>query len=199
MIFCSRKLRINCQEIACDDFEKKLAAFENVENVVILTTQNSFWDFFGRSKKFKANWTREIEPLDVKGFEGWYMLNETPIPVFQIHYTSSDEPVLILDKTNVGNIVQLSPLGKNGNPERVDGIFYMDIRAFSHDEELMNEYIANPPQWLQEGYKSDDERREYLRGYVLVEIFERFQYEAGNDFEGYILFTESDNASLFHP
>ena len=124
-----------------------------------------------------------------KDLPGWYHFNENKIPVFGGFYHRPDNPVLIVDKTTVGRIVQLSPLDENGNPERVEDIFYMDIRAFSHDEQLMNEYIANPTQRLRQEHKTDDERREYLRGQVLIEIFERFQYEAGNDFEGYILFT----------
>ena len=188
----------NCREIARDDFESTLAAFENAENVVMLATQNSFWNFFAESKNFKANWTGEIEPLDVKGFEGWYVLNGRKIPVFEIHCATSGEPILILDKTKVGKIVQLSPLLKNGNQDCVGGIFYMDIRAFSHDEKLMEQLIAESPSWLQEISQDAEAQSEYLCGRVLIEIFERFQYEASKDFEGYILFTQSDNASLLN-
>ena len=174
-----------CKKMDKEDFERTLAQFANVDDVVILTTQTSFWKFFSSLQNFE----HDRSSGNAQGFAGWYHFNKNKIPVFQVFRKIPNHPVLIVDKTTVGRIVQLSPLDENGNPERVDGIFYMDIRAFSHDEELMNEFIEDPPQWLQKEYKTDDERREHLRGRVLIEIFERFQYEASKDFEGYILFT----------
>ena len=183
-----------CKKIDKEDFEKTLAQFDNVDDIAILTKQGSFWKFFSSSQNFD----HDRSGGDAQGFLGWYHFNENKIPVFQVFCRRPDYPILIVDKTTIGKIVQLSPLAENGNPKRVDGILYMDIRAFSHNKQLMNEFIAKPPQWLQKEYKTDDERREHLRGKVLIEIFERFQYEASKDFKGYIFFTESDNASLLN-
>ena len=127
-----------------------------------------------------------------KGFAGWYDFNKNKIPVFKGFYHRYDNPpVLIVDKTTVGRIVQLSPFYGNGTKKSaLMDIFYMDIRAFSHDEQLMNQFIARPAAVVAaKNTESDDERREHLRERVLVEIFERFQYEASKDFEGYIFFT----------
>ena len=87
----------------------------------------------------------------------------------------------------MGQLVQLLPLNEGEEAKSVEDIFYMDIQAFSENEELMNEFIKKPPEWLQK-IGDEQKQREHLRERVRIQIFERFEYIKSDDFEGYKLF-----------
>jgi hypothetical protein len=92
-----------------------------------------------------------------------------------------------LNKSKIGKLVQLSPLNEGEKEESIEDIFYMDIQSFSENKKLMEEFVKEPPEWLQ---KIGDEQKqhEHLRERVRIQIFERFEYKKPEDFEGYKLF-----------
>jgi len=177
----------DCKEIKKEEFETTLAKIGNPDNIVIFATNIAFWRFFEDSKKFKPKWHRGIEQLEVKGFGGWYDFNGKSIPVFETYHRKIDKQILILNKSKVGQLVQLSPLNEGEKEESVEGIFYMDIQAFSENKELMEEFIKKPPEWLKK-IGDEQKQREHLRERVRIQIFERFEYNKPKDFEGYKLF-----------
>jgi len=177
----------DCKEITKEEFETTLAKIENQDDIVIFATNIAFWRFFEDSKNFKPKWHRDIKQLEIKGFGGWYEFNGQSIPVFETYHRKIDKQILILNKSKVGQFVQLSPLNKGEAKESVEDIFYMDIQAFSENEELMEGFIKKPPEWLQE-VGDEQKQREHLRERVRIQIFERFEYKKPEDFEGYKLF-----------
>lgn len=177
----------DCKEITKEEFEATLAKIENPDDIVIFATNIAFWRFFEDSKSFKPKWHRDIKQLEVKGFGGWYDFNEKSIPVFETYHRKVDKQILILNKSKIGKLVQLSPLNAGEKEESIEDIFYMDIRAFSENEELMEEFIKKPPEWLQK-IGDEQKQREHLRERVRIQIFERFEYKKTEDFEGYKLF-----------
>lgn len=181
----------DCTEISKEDFEATLAKIENPDDIVIFATNIAFWRFFEDSKNFKPKWHRDIKQLEVKGFGGWYDFNGKSIPVFETYHQKIDKQILILNKAKMGQLVQLSPLNEGEETESVEDIFYMDIQAFSENEELMNEFIKKPPEWLQK-IGDEQKQREHLRERVRIQIFERFKYEKPEDFEGYKLLLKED-------
>ena len=98
---------------------------------------------------------------------------------------------MVLNKSTIGKLVQLSPLTKEEKEESVEDIFYMDMQAFSENDELMEEFIKKPPEWLKQ-IGDEQKQREHLRERVRIQIFERFEYEKPEDFEGYKLFLKED-------
>lgn len=176
----------DCTEISKEDFEATLAKIENTDDIVIFATNIAFWRFFEDSKNFKPKWHRDIKQLDIKGFGGRYELNGQSIPVFETYHRKIDKQILILNKSKVGRLIQLLPLNKGEKEESVEDIFYIDIQAFSENEELMKEFIKKPPEWLQK-IGDEQKQREHLRERVRIQIFERFEYNKPEDFEGYKL------------
>lgn len=181
----------NCKEIRKDEFEATLAKIENPDDIVIFATNIAFWRFFEDSTNFKQKWHRDIKQLDIKGFGGWYDFNSKSIPVFETYHRKIDKQILILNKSKIGQLVQLSPLNEGEKEESIEDIFYMDIQAFSENTELMEEFIKKPPEWLQK-IGDEQKQREHLRERVRIQIFERFEYNKPEDFEGYKLFLKED-------
>ncbi len=176
----------DCTEISKEDFETTLAKIENPDDIVIFATNIAFWRFFEDSKNFKPKWHRDIKQLYMKCFGGWYEFNGQLIPVFETSHRKIDKQILILNKSKVGRLVQLLPLNEDEKKESVEDIFYMDIQAFSENEELMNEFIKKPPEWLQR-IGDEQKQREHLLERVRIQIFERFEYNKPENFEGYKL------------
>lgn len=181
----------DCKEINKEEFEATLAKIENIDNIVIFATNIAFWRFFEDSKSFKPKWHRDIKQLDIKGFGGWYDFNGKSIPVFETYHRKIDKQILILNKSKIGQLVQLSPLNEGEKKESIEDIFYMDVQAFSENEELMEEFIKKPPEWLQK-IGDEQKQREHLRERVRIQIFERFEYNKPEDFEGYKLFLKEE-------
>jgi len=176
----------DCQEISREDFEGMLLKFKNPKDIVILATNIAFWRFFEDSKKFKPKWYRNVKQLEVKGFGGWYDFDGQLIPVFETYHHKIKKQVLILNKNKIGGLIQLSPLNEGEDKNLVKDIFYINVQAFSENNDLMEQFIKKPPEWLKK-IGSEQEQREHLQERVLIHIFERFEYNKPKDFEGYKL------------
>jgi len=177
----------DCKEIGKKDFEGTLSKFENPDNIVIFVTDSiGFWQYFEDSKNFRPKWHRATEQLEIKAFGGWYDFNGHSIPVFETYYGRIDKQILIFDKAKIGQLIQLSPLNEEEDPSSVEDIFYIDIKAFSKDTQLMEEFIKNPPGWLKK-IGDEQKQREYLQERVHIQILERFEYSKPEHFEGYKL------------
>lgn len=181
----------DCEEVVKSDFELTLSKIKNKDDVVLLATNMAFWRFFEDSKKFMPKWHRDAVQINVKGFAGWYDFNGQQIPVFEIYHRDVSKRVLILDKTKIGKLVQLSPLDKSENSEDIEGIFYIDIQEFSGNVDLMKEIMSNPPKWLNE-IGDEIKQREYLEERVRIKIFERFEFKKSEKFKGYKLLLTED-------
>jgi len=176
-----------CQQITKKDFENMLLKFKNPKDIVIFTTNIAFWLFFKNSKNFKPKWYRDVKQLEVKGFGGWYNFNGQLIPVFETYHHKIVNQVLILNKNKIGKLVQLSPLNEGEDGNLIKDIFYINVQAFSENNDLMEQFIKKPPEWLKK-IGGEQKQREHLQERVLIHIFERFEYNKPKDFEGYKLF-----------
>lgn len=173
-----------CKEISKEDFEEILSKFKNPKDIVIFATNITFWRFFENSKSFKPKWYRDVKQLEVKGFGGWYDFNGQLIPVFETYHRKIEKQVLILNKNKIGKLIQLSPLNKGEDKNLVKDIFYINVQAFSENNNLMEQFIKKPPEWLKK-IGNEQKQREHLQERVLIHIFERFEYNKPKDFEGY--------------
>lgn len=176
----------DCKEISKDEFESTLSKFKNPDNIVIFATNIAFWRFFEDSKNFKSKWYRDIKQLDIKGFGGWYEFKGKLIPIFETYHQKVEKQILILNKNKIGHLIQLSPLNEGEDERLIKDIFYINIQAFSENPDLTEQFIKKPPEWLKK-IGSEQKQREYLQERVLIHIFERFEYNKPEDFEGYKL------------
>ena len=65
-------------------------------------------------------------------------------------------------------------------------IFFIRVQAFSQDEILTQSLLKETPKWLSE-IGTEDEQKRYLQKKVLLQIFERFEFQKHDNFVGYIL------------
>jgi hypothetical protein len=173
----------HCIQISSSELEGALKKFENPKEIVILASANpGFW-FFKDSQNFKPKWQKGISQIEIKGFAGWYDIEGETIPVFDIGLPANKQ-MLILDRSRMGKLIQLSPLNKGENKILLRDIFYINIRAFSDDQNLINEYIEKSIEWLKK-VGNEERQREYLQERALIEIFERFEYNQTQDKIGY--------------
>jgi len=176
----------NCTEISEGRFAEKLEDFEDSSKIIILATNMTLYKFFGPSRNFKSKRLENAQQLDVKGFAGWYQLGEKSIPVFEVFQGGKSNNILILDTSKLGRLIQYSPLKEGEEEKLLITSWYMNVKAFSEDQNLMNKFIENPPEWLQK-VGNEKEQKDHLQKLVLVRIFERFAYEKSEDFRGYLV------------
>lgn len=180
------KIIENCIEIKEGEFEEKLSNFKDLSDVIIFATNVALYRFFENSKNFKPKWYKEITQLDVNGFAGWYEFKGQSIPIFKTFHRNRANQILILNKSKLGRLIQYSPLNEGEDEGLLKDIFYVNVQAFSEDSGLLDSFLKKPPEWLQ---KIGDEKKqkEYLLERVLIHIFERFEYDKPEKFEGYLL------------
>lgn len=176
----------DCEQIDIEDFETTLAKFKNPNDIIIFATDVVLWKFFEPSQNFKPKWRSDTNQLEITSFSGWYEFRGKSIPVFETNHRKIDNQILILSKSKIGRLIQLSPLNKD-EKGKVDYIFYINIQAFSENTELLEKFIQKPPQWLQ-SIKSKQKQSEYLQQRVRIQIFEKLEYNKPDDFKGYKLF-----------
>lgn len=174
----------DAQEIDKSAINSTLEEAENIDNIFMIANSIAMVRFFEDSSDFEPYYHPGTKKLEVKSFNGYFKFKDKKIPVFQVHHNKVDRQVLILDRSKIGELVQRAPLNANENSDLVKDIFYMNIGAFSEDEELMNELISNPPDWLS-AVGDSDAQREHLKERVLIKILERFKFIKSSDFKAY--------------
>lgn len=180
------KISAECKEIQKDEFVPTLEKFKNPDNIIIFTTSIGIYRFFEESNRYVPKWKKGTEQITVGSFIGWYEFKQLLIPVFHTFHHRINKQILILDKTKIGKLIQLTPLTDEDDANKLKDIFYINIQAFSEDEKLMQEFLKNPPVWLR-NYGEESKQKEMLLERVLVQIFEKFEYKKSDDFEGYRL------------
>jgi hypothetical protein len=91
---------------------------------------------------------------------------------------------LILNKSGLGRLIQYRPLDEGEDERFLNDIFYINVQAFSENPNLTDGLLKNPPEWLKK-IGDEETQREHLKERVLIHIFERFEYEKSDKFEGY--------------
>ncbi len=164
----------HCEEGVPEDFESLVDKITG--DIIVFAAGRAIWGFLEKRPDFRSKWRSGVDQLAAKGFSGWYDSGGKSIPVFDFGIPTVDGLILILNKSRLGRLIQLNPLEEGDHDECLKDVFYMNIRAFSENPELMEEFVANPPQWLKE-MGDESWRREYLKEKVLVGIRERLGYD----------------------
>jgi hypothetical protein len=173
-----------CQEIRGENFEQALGRFVNLPDVIIFVANIALHRYFENSESFKPKWYRDTRQLDIRGFQGWYEYKGQPIPIFETYRRGIGREILILNKSRLGKLVQYSPLDEGEKERFIKDIFYINVQAFSENPDLMDSLIKKAPEWLK-NIGDEGKQREHLQERVLIHIFERFEYQISDGFEGY--------------
>jgi len=187
-LYIIENIASHCTEIEAGNLEKIIEKFNNLSNVIIIAKNISVREAF-ESKKFKSRWNSDITPIETRGFEGWYKTNTQNVPVFQRYFVNNNKKIILaLDVSKLGKFIQYSPIAKEKTEEFRKDIFYINVQAFSENQKLMEEFLESPN--LLHGLVDIGDKaqqREYLEEKVLIKIFEQFEFERHEEFEGYLI------------
>lgn len=168
----------NCNVSTIDSLE---ASIRNDPNVIIVSTFPGIYRSIEDSDKYVPKWAPNIADVpkidnnEIKGFQGWYKLDDNYIPIFYAWNRDLEKGLLVLNKDNIGQFIQYSPFDADADRAAIKDIFYFYIKAFSEDEILLNRFLVEQPEWLKQ-MGNEEARKEYLKERVLLKVYERFEY-----------------------
>ena len=148
-------------------------------NVIIVTNAAYLdWELHG-DPLLTPFWADDCQcKSDLPGFEGEYMPAGTDlrIPVYALRLPNERSTILVANIPHFGALVQYPPYDNATEKEDVIGRFVMRIIDLNANSDERQRFLDSPPQWLTE----KDNRETYLRGRVLINIWERFEFEVRN-------------------
>ncbi len=180
-----KKIIESCERLDRLDFQSVFAKFENKKDMLILLVNSSSFSVFREEEGFRYQNSRKDKRLS-----GVFQFQGVEIPIYQFFQVDADKQIIILDKNILSKLIQYSPLEEGENEELIKEIFFMDIQSFGENEDLMNEMLENPPDWLQEN-RDREAQRLYLEERVLVKVQECFELILSDDYQGYNILTDN--------
>ncbi len=193
-----------CSKISIDEIGERIEKFNNINDVVMLATFSAIFELFEipKDKRYKQNPNR-INNLfsdkpDDKTIDslciGYFNFNGTEIPIYKTGDTRIvQNQILILDKTKTGSLIQYIPLFPNEDKSLIADGFLINILDLANPnnkpdiKSMIESFIKNPFGELK-NIENEEERRNYLKGLALIQIYERFEFTKANDFIGYRLY-----------
>jgi hypothetical protein len=113
---------------------------------------------------------------EINGYGGYYEYEKSIIPVFEIGYPSEErDEFMVVDFSKAGKLKNLNPAGKETKEGDTLENLSISVQAFMDNDELMNEYISEPPKWLTSVSASQEEQRLYLMKRVAIRVFTRYK------------------------
>jgi len=164
-----------------DKINEHLAHDTSKDSILIGTNMRFPFEVFGNEKEFIPAWQQEKkeEWWDITGFAGYYKGHE----VFNNYDRTGWKSFRILNKNSLGNILQYFPI-KDAKKEEIIDIFYFTIEAYSENDEILKAILDKEPDWLKQ-YGDKEGQKGFLLKQVRIMIFESFDIEFDEKFEGY--------------
>jgi len=181
--FFLNELVQNCRTITSEEFDDILKNADIIDESVILAVNAHPILFFKDSANFKSK-AQITNYLNIKSFEGFYILHGQSIPVFEVYSADKGRYFLIVNKKSFGQLVQSSPLSKGEDEQLVIDIFYMDVQEVMQNRGLGEQFLKQPPEWLQK-VGDEKEQHEHLKTRAYVQILEKFEFRKSHNFKGY--------------
>ena len=142
--------------------------------------------YLKNSANYKPKWINKNNQLDINCFNGWFSFKYKDLPVFVINNNAFKKHILILNKTKMGKIIQYSPLKEEEDIGFKKDIFNINIEDLSTNQNALEKIISEKSDWLSE-IGTEEQQIEHLKEKALITIYEKFDYEKGDNFEGYNL------------
>lgn len=183
-----KKIQEKLTSLNKEEFNKKLADID-LTNTLIISLNGASWKFFEESKKSKdyiPKWQLQTKKMYPDEIAGIYEFKGQEIPVYEIYDGTKSKAVLVLNKKNLGKIVQYSPLDKDETEELRQDIFYMDVGLFADGSGQMQKFLDNPPDWLKE-IGDQESQKNHLKERVVIKIFERFEFQLDDNIQGFLI------------
>ena len=174
-----KKIIESCEHRDGMNFNSIFSEFRKKENILILLVNSASYFVFQGIEDYRYQNVRNN-----KWLTGIFEFKDVEIPIYEFFQINAEKKIIILDKSNVGKIVQYLPLEESDPDNLLRDIFSMEIYSFSENEDLLNEFLKSPPDWLKEKGNSESQRL-YLKERVSIKIEECFDLVLSNDFQGY--------------
>jgi hypothetical protein len=179
-----QKIRKHCVEHNEDEFFKTLETINDLSKSVIVGSWDTY-NFFRKHEAFIRQNSTRGQKFRMPGFIGVFNYKNFNIPIIQIAAERSNS-FLFLNLERIGKLIQYQPAGPDLKLENVQDIFNIAIDAYSENDEILNEILRNPPDWLKnEG--NEESQRSHLMERVLIFILEKFEFVKHAKFEGYAI------------
>ena len=180
-LFVFNAIRRHCKRITWAEWETTIQNV-NLQDYLMIVTDLSYQGIILKKAEFSPLWIQENQ-TDIDSQMGEYLQKSTKIPVIVLTDIKDEEGILIVDKTKLGHWNQYSPLNPGDDTALLKDYLYINVQAFSEKEDLLKEFLHNPPAWLRD-LGSSEKQKTYLLEHILVHIFERFEWIPGENFNG---------------
>ncbi|MBC8294976.1 MAG: hypothetical protein H8E55_04155 [Pelagibacterales bacterium] len=174
----------NCTETKTN-FKLFQETYENFSSPIILYINLPGYSASNHILQFKSKKDLETPNIDVRGLIGWSKIQNKYIPVFGLRHEDRKRRAIVLNASNMGKVEQFSPLELGDDSQFEKDDFFIQIRAYSEHQNLMEETLNSPPGWLKE-IGDLDTQKNYLRGKVLIDIRKKIIFNKGKEFQGYM-------------
>ncbi|TSC54872.1 MAG: Uncharacterized protein LiPW30_338 [Parcubacteria group bacterium LiPW_30] len=151
------------------------------------------------SEKFIPQWQLGREKKDYEKYPfylGYLKFDTLEVPVFRIPERGSkkfDKTLCLVDIENIGILKQYPPIKKVEDKSLQRGVFLFNVIDLNVDEERRKKLVEANPDWLKD--KTDPEN--YLRQRVVINIFEKVDFEVKNKDAGIriVINPQADNTT----
>ena len=194
--FYKKLVSENLEEMRISELSKRC---RELKHPVLFASNISMWSYFGNLNEYETKWrmskerisqysefNKNGETVSIPGFAGLLKYsNCKPIPVIYTNRMANIKCLLLLDMSRFGKLIQYNPLNSGEDKSHKKDIFYYRVADFSKNTDVINDFLVNPPRWLKKVDESEWE--DHLKKNVLINIFQRFEFEIANDFVGYFI------------
>ncbi len=173
----------HCEEPRVESLNEFLSQLEVKNDYFICAIGESYSDLWRNNNFTEINHTHNPPSQ----WAGELTFNELKIPVYYsppIH--QYEKGIVILNKNKFGKLIQWSPVPEGESSEGIVDRLWIDVRPLSEDHKALEDILKDEPNWLKE-YGSEEEKRNYLKTRVHIRIYERFELQLAENFEGYFI------------
>jgi hypothetical protein len=171
-------------DVLLDQFSKK----RDLARAVLLTTYTSMAEYVRDNPSYVPRYSDPKREPFVERQVGWIRRGEVYVPVVPVHVKSPSkgrggEAAAIVDSTSIGLLTQYNPLPADGDPSKIRGQWYVDVRSMNNLPAQIDDFMRNAPDWLKK--KGDEtEQKRHLKSLVWLQVLERLTFDKQDDFFG---------------
>jgi hypothetical protein len=169
---------------------RRILSENKLKDPIILQTLNYTYEYaqLRKSEAFVSRYAKECPKtkLDsVHGYMGILKIAEQHVPAVDIFVKKKDleNKVIVADLSSFGVLNQYSPIDKPEDAEHQYDIFLIRVTDLSKDDQRRQKIINDNPAWLQK--YADKEG--YLRQKVLINFYQKFEFEVKDPKSAYSL------------
>lgn len=175
----------HCRRTRVPKLENFLRRLGDPEDLLMVSTYSGVNKLLNQQEGFhmvryiddaRATTKRNLDNLSaIKGFVGYYDINNYSIPVFNFYYRGEGDYVLVLHKSKLGKLTQM-PLMPHPTPKKkylklTKDSMYFKLEELSKNSKSVQSYIETAPPWLTE-VGDIKQQKDFLKQRLLITTLE---------------------------